>query len=51
MAAATNQSFSTPVPVTADNFPRAESDLYFANLVKRDGFGKFMRSTRRMSFA
>jgi hypothetical protein len=29
------------VPVTAENFPRAESDLYFSNVVKDDGFGKF----------
>jgi len=39
---APNQSVSSPVPVTADNFARAESDLYFANVVGRDGFGKFM---------
>ena len=30
-----------PVPVTADNFPRAESDLYFSGVVKNGGFGKF----------
>jgi hypothetical protein len=29
------------VLVTADNFVRAESDLYFGNIVKRGGFGKF----------
>ena len=39
--AATTQSASTPVPVTADNFARAESDLYFQKVVGRDGFGKF----------
>ena len=38
------QSVSTPIPVTADNFPRAESDLYFANVVKRNGFGKYMHN-------
>jgi hypothetical protein len=38
------QSASTPIPVTADNFPRAESDLYFANVVTRDGFGKYMHN-------
>ena len=27
--------------VTAENFPRAESDLYFASIVKDGGFGKF----------
>jgi len=28
-------------PVTADNFVRAETDLYFGSLVKQDGFGMF----------
>ncbi|CAN7513749.1 DUF1254 domain-containing protein [Rhizobium rhizogenes] len=28
--------------VTVDNFARAESDLYFSNIVKDGGFGKFM---------
>lgn len=32
---------TTPVPVTADNFVRAESDMYFTNIVKDGGFGKF----------
>ena len=30
------------VPVTVDNFPRAESDLYFGNMVKDGAFGKFL---------
>ena len=30
------------VPVNADNFVRAESDLYFGNIVKDGGFGKFV---------
>jgi hypothetical protein len=30
-----------PIPVTADNFIRAESDMYFAMFVKRGAFGKF----------
>ena len=30
-----------PVRVTVDNFPRAESDTYFARFVKEGGFGKF----------
>src|SRR3712207_334876 len=30
------------VPVTPDNFVRAESDLYFGNIVKDGGFGKFV---------
>lgn len=29
------------VPVTVENFNRAESDLYFGAIVKKDGFGKF----------
>jgi uncharacterized membrane protein len=32
---------STPVPVTVDNFVRAETDLYFSAVVKKNGFGKF----------
>ena len=30
------------VSVTPDNFVRAESDLYFGNIVKDGGFGKFL---------
>jgi hypothetical protein len=30
-----------PVPVTADNFIRAESDGVFAGIEKQGGFGKF----------
>jgi hypothetical protein len=30
-----------PVNVTPDNFARAESDLYFGNVVKDGGFGQF----------
>ncbi len=30
-----------PIPVTPDNFVRAESDHYFGNFVKEGGFGKF----------
>lgn len=30
-----------PILVTPDNFARAESDLYFAGVVKNGGFGKF----------
>jgi hypothetical protein len=32
---------SAPVPVTVENFVRAESDLYFSAPVKKGGFGKF----------
>lgn len=35
------QPDGSPVPVTADNFVRAESDLYFSGVVKNGGFGKF----------
>jgi hypothetical protein len=31
----------SPIPVTVDNFPRAESDLYIGNSVKEGGLGKF----------
>lgn len=40
--AATRDSVATPIAVTVDNFARAESDLYFANVAARNGFGKFM---------
>jgi hypothetical protein len=33
---------ATAVLVTPDNFVRAESDLYFGNVVKDGGFGKFL---------
>ena len=43
--AASNASAQTAagplIPVTADNFNRAESDLYFSRIVKNGGFGKF----------
>src|SRR5438445_13587518 len=29
------------IPVTAENFPRAESHLYFGAVVKKDAFGTF----------
>lgn len=32
---------TSAVPVTADNFVRAESDLYFGGVIKDGGFGKF----------
>ena len=32
---------SKPVPVTPDNFIRAETDMYFGIFAKRGGFGKF----------
>ncbi len=39
--AQTPPASSAPVPVTADNFVRAESDLYFAGIVRKSGFGRF----------
>jgi hypothetical protein len=35
------QEVGDVVPVTVDNFIRAETDLYFSNVVKDGGFGKF----------
>ena len=29
------------IPVTVDNFNRAETDLYFGNVVEEGGFGAF----------
>lgn len=34
----------SPVPVTVDNFIRAESDLYMGNAAKDGGFGKFVHN-------
>ena len=41
-AAAAQSPSGTSVPVTPDNFPRAESDLYFSGIVKDGGFGRFV---------
>ncbi|MEJ0041145.1 MAG: hypothetical protein WDM81_02440 [Rhizomicrobium sp.] len=44
------QSDTTPVPVTVENFIRAESDRYFGAVVKQGGFGKlFHRRVPRRS--
>jgi hypothetical protein len=50
------QPSGNPVPVTTDNFARAESDTYFANIVKQAGgwenfsiAAKSNRSTTRSS--
>jgi hypothetical protein len=40
-AASGQSSSGNAVPVTVENFARAESDLYFGAIVKKDGFGKF----------
>jgi hypothetical protein len=42
MSGAHAASDDKPIPVTPDNFVRAESDLYFSGVVKDGGFGKFM---------
>lgn len=41
MLAASTYSMAASVPVTVDNFVRAESDLYFQAIAKDNGFGKF----------
>ena len=43
MATAT-QTERQPIAVTPDNFCRAETDLYFAGMVKDGGFGKFFHN-------
>src|ERR1700739_4445274 len=40
-AAAHAQSPASAIPVTIDNFARAESDLYMGNLVRKAGVGRF----------
>jgi hypothetical protein len=42
VAAAAQSSSGASVPVTPDNFPRAESDLYFSGIIKDGGLGKFV---------
>jgi hypothetical protein len=37
-----NQSKTQVIPVTADNFIRAESDMYFGRVVQQGGFSKFV---------
>jgi hypothetical protein len=37
---------SNAVPVTADNFIRAESDAVFTGLVAQGGFGKFYHNRK-----
>jgi hypothetical protein len=40
-AAHAQSSSSKTIPVTADNFNRAETDLYFGRIAQKGGFGKF----------
>ena len=42
ISAAQAQTTAGTVPVTVDNFTRAESDLYLGNIVKDGGFGKLV---------
>lgn len=41
MSAKLHNTAEVPVPVSPDNFVRAETDLYFGNIVTGGGFGKF----------
>jgi hypothetical protein len=41
MSTAQTTSLAVATPVTVDNFTRAESDLYFRNVVKEGGLGTF----------
>ncbi|MGC2690201.1 MAG: DUF1254 domain-containing protein, partial [Pseudolabrys sp.] len=41
-SAQAQSSAGGPVTVTADNFNRAETDIYFAQFVKRGELGKFV---------
>ena len=49
VAFASNAQTGKPVPVTADNFKRAESDLYFGNAVRDGGVGKMFHHRAPMS--
>jgi len=49
-AQATEQKGKT-VPVTVDNFTRAESDVYFTTAVKKGGLGRFDHYREPMSIA
>jgi hypothetical protein len=59
LLAATTTAFAQPapqapagnaIPVTADNFTRAETDMYLAMFVKEGAFGKFVHYLRAMSW-
>lgn len=45
--ARTQKPSSQTVPVTIDNYNRAQSDVYFALISKGGGFGKFFRNKGR----
>ncbi len=40
-AQAQSGTAAEPVPLTPDNFARAETDMYFAMFAKRGAFGRF----------
>ncbi|MEJ8845812.1 DUF1254 domain-containing protein [Variovorax rhizosphaerae] len=46
-AALAQKNAQPAVPVTADNFVRAETDMYFTSIVRRGGFGK-LQFTREL---
>lgn len=48
LAAHAETPAGAPVPVTVENFIRAESDLFFGNAVKDSGFGKFYHRRQTM---
>ncbi|HKD48790.1 MAG TPA: DUF1214 domain-containing protein [Rhizomicrobium sp.] len=41
MSAASHMPIRISIPVTPDNFTRAETDLYFGKIVREGGFGQF----------
>jgi hypothetical protein len=48
-AALAQSGGAKPIPVTPDNFRRAETDMYFATLVKEGAFGKFLHHRQPMT--
>jgi hypothetical protein len=48
-SAALAQTSANPIPVTPDNFRRAETDMYFAGLVKEGAFGKLLHHREPMT--
>lgn len=43
-SSSSRRTHAKTIPVTADNFIRAETDLYFGNVVKDGGFGHFFHN-------
>ena len=48
-AAAQSQVGSAPRPVSVQDFPRAETDMYFSGFVKQGAFGKFQHRREPIS--